>query len=215
MTPDLMQRLWSGAEKLGVNLDSEQRRQLQLFASEIELWNPRLGLVNAEGEELISKHFLDSLAAVPRITQVIQEMGYGNRVAAVDLGSGNGFPGIVLQIAIPQLRMTLVERSSKRCGFLRNVAALLPALPLQIQQCDLSDVDGEFSLVFSRAFRPLQPGIVAGMQRITAPDGTWILYKGDPENARNELETAGLEGEVLPLQIPGVSEKRCLVVCRS
>ena len=210
MTARELQLLEEGIATLGLRLDDSQVRSLQRYAAEIELWNPRLGLVHAAGSELICKHFLDSLAAVPYIEGLIGS----HETAAADLGSGNGFPGVVLAIALPQLRITLVERSGKRCGFLRNVAALLPEVSLTVQQQDLSGVAGSYQLLVSRAFRPLQPAIVEQMQRITADNGSWVLYKGDHDTARQELDSAGLAASIVPLEVPGVEGKRCLAVCR-
>ncbi|GAB6089298.1 16S rRNA (guanine(527)-N(7))-methyltransferase RsmG [Spirochaeta dissipatitropha] len=201
--------LIEGAAELGIELSEGEIKALSVYADEIALWNPKLGLVNAEGEELIRKHFLDSMAAVPFLRDFLAR----ERVlTAADLGSGNGFPGVVLQILLPDVRFTLVERSGKRCGFLRNVSALLPGIELEVLQAELSQVDASFDLLVSRAFRPLQPEITAGMQRITAAGGSWVLYKGDSRKAAAELEAAGLQGGILPLKVPGVAEQRCLAL---
>ncbi|AFG38761.1 16S rRNA (guanine(527)-N(7))-methyltransferase RsmG [Spirochaeta africana] len=214
------QLLADGARQLGVVLDDRQLRDLHLYGREIALWNPRLGLVNASGPELIRKHFLDSLAGVPYLLDRVSDAAASDTAASdtatsvADLGSGNGFPGVVLQIAMPRLRVTLVERSGKRCGFLRNIAALLPDYSLQVVQQDLAAVSDSYAVLVSRAFRPLQPEIVAGMRRITAPGGHWVLYKGDPATAGAELDAAGISGRIQPLQVPGVSEQRCLAICQ-
>ncbi len=206
--------LWSGVSEIGLELSDQQRDALLLFWREIQFWNQRIGLVGAKGEELVRKHFLDSLAAVPFIARRIELMrekpGRSDPVSLVDLGSGNGFPGIVLKIALPHVSFTLVERSAKRCGFLKNVAALLPNLELKIIQSDLALVSGQWDIVVSRAFRPLEEEIVQGMKMITKPEGEWILYKGDPKQAMAELAKAGIEGEIFPIAVPGVAEQRCL-----
>lgn len=204
-----MTLLVTGAAELGIDLSADEMRALSIYADEIALWNPKLGLVNAEGEELIRKHFLDSMAAIPFLRDFLRREPVQT---AADLGSGNGFPGVVLQILLPEIRFTLVERSGKRCGFLRNVSALLPGMELEVLQSELSQVDASFDLLVSRAFRPLQPEITAGMQRITAAGGSWVLYKGDSQKAAAELEAAGIKGGILPLKVPGVTEQRCLAL---
>lgn len=219
MTTAEQEILLQGAAQIGVELSQQQRTWLVTFAAELELWNPRAGLVNAEGETLVRKHFLDSLAAVPVIRAELGLDTAGNNAAsgsipAADLGSGNGFPGIVLQIAIPELRMHLVERSAKRCGFLRNCAALLPDCPLTILQQELSECRDRYRLIVSRAFRPLHPDIANGMKNITDDDGIWMLYKGNHSTAETECKEAGLTARIVPLQVPGLTEQRCLVVHR-
>ncbi len=210
MNKRMLQLLEEGLETLGVGLDSRQMDAILLFGRELELWNSVIGLTGAKGEELIQKHFLDSLAAVPIIQEFVNCCG----PQLVDLGAGNGFPGIVLQIAIPELNVTLLERSQKRCGFLQNVAALLPQFQIQVQQQDLSRLQGNYDIVTSRAFRPLQDDIVADMKRITKKGGVWALYKGDPAAAQLEAESAGLQTELMDIQVPGLEAKRCLAVFR-
>ena len=98
--------LTDGLSKLDIPLSPDQQRQLDIYWSELAMWNGKYGLVNASGDELVIKHFLDSLTAVP----VLKELPFGT---ACDVGSGGGFPGLVLAVAFPDKKFTLVERSGK------------------------------------------------------------------------------------------------------
>ena len=112
------QSLTSGAAELGIRLSD---RQLRLFSLHYSLLlthrTHRLTTITDPAHAAI-KHFLDSLTAL-----VLREIRPGERVA--DIGSGAGFPGLVLAVARPHASYTLVESNLKRAAFLREAAAAL------------------------------------------------------------------------------------------
>ena len=101
------------AEEIDINLTVEQ---LWKFYSYMELlieWNEKINLTAIiEPEEIILKHFIDSLTIYKYIEK-------DNKV--VDVGTGAGFPGIPLKIANPELKITLVDSLNKRLIFLQDV----------------------------------------------------------------------------------------------
>ena len=102
-----------GLLELGISLSAAQQKQLETYWSELALWNGKYGLVNASGEALVIKHFLDSFSAVP----LLKTMTFDT---ACDVGSGGGFPGLVLAVAFPDKKFTLIERSGKKYLGLRK-----------------------------------------------------------------------------------------------
>ena len=112
----------SSLQSLGIAFDSDQMIQLNAYIAELELWNPTYKLVGAEGEELITRHIIDSLSSVPVMEELLHSLGPDAEIA--DLGSGAGLPGIPLAIALKDYRFTLVERMGRRVGFLRNALAM-------------------------------------------------------------------------------------------
>lgn len=101
------------AEEIDIDLNVEQ---LWKFYSYMELlieWNEKINLTAIiEPEEIILKHFIDSLTIYKYIEK-------DNKV--VDVGTGAGFPGIPLKIANPELKITLVDSLNKRLIFLQDV----------------------------------------------------------------------------------------------
>ena len=101
------------AEEIDIDLNVEQ---LWKFYSYMELlieWNEKINLTTIiEPEEIILKHFIDSLTIYKYIEK-------DNKV--VDVGTGAGFPGIPLKIANPELKITLVDSLNKRLNFLQDV----------------------------------------------------------------------------------------------
>ncbi len=201
---------------------------IERYVGELELWNPKLGLVEASGPELVTKHLLDCLAGFPLLMTVLaqyspeSQQNGGVVLRLADIGSGAGLPGVLLTLALNRLwsqsfSMTLVEKQQRRVGFLLNVKALLTINNLEICQESLEAVglraQGTFHLVTARAFRPLDVPVMADLFRLLRPEGQLFLYKGRRDRINEELRTAHLAQDssgvrVLPLQVPGLDDER-------
>lgn len=111
----------SGAKELGIELTDVQIGQFYKYYELLTEWNKVMNLTAiTELDEVVSKHFLDSLAlvkAVPRMGEKAERV--------IDVGTGAGFPGIPLKIAFSKLQMTLLDSLNKRIGFLNEVIGQL------------------------------------------------------------------------------------------
>ncbi|MCP4160322.1 MAG: 16S rRNA (guanine(527)-N(7))-methyltransferase RsmG, partial [Deltaproteobacteria bacterium] len=198
-------------KELNLDYSKRQLKLLNIYISEIELWNPRYGLVNAKGDMLVIKHILDSLTGV----KIVKSF---NKRDLADVGSGAGLPGIPLAIMMPELKVTLIERSGKRVRFLRSIKAMLALDNLSICEMDLKDVKTKYDLVTFRAFKPVEPEIMKLLMRILDKNGKMIAYKGKKENVKMEMDMvkdiASVEN-IFPVFIPGINDERTLVVYRS
>lgn len=176
----------SSLESLGIAFDTDQMAQLNAYIAELELWNPIYKLVGAQGDELITKHIIDSLSSVPVLEGVLASLGPDARVA--DLGSGAGLPGIPLAIALKGHHFTLVERMERRVGFLRNALAICRlGERVEVLPRDLKEVDQTFDLITFRAFRPLYE-ILDLVEPLLKDDGVVCAYKGQASSLNEELE---------------------------
>jgi 16S rRNA (guanine527-N7)-methyltransferase len=109
-------RLREDAAEFGVQLSPEQLSALATYRDLLCEWNQRFNLTAiADPEEVLTKHFLDSLS-------VARVLNLGRRKTLIDVGTGAGFPGLVLKIAYPHLRVTLLDSLEKRLRFLDRVA---------------------------------------------------------------------------------------------
>ncbi len=215
---DLLSR---GLAALGLDPGEDRLPRLVKYAQEIELWNPAYGLVKASGDELLVKHILDSLAALP----VLERLGLPrDRIA--DLGSGAGLPGIPLAIFLPGSAVTLVERMERRVRFLENQKARLGLSNVAIVQAEAERAPGgPFDLVTFRAFRPFsERKLFLGVTKLVPAGGAIAAYKGRLQTAREELAALAPDpvlgplaarAEVLPLTVPFLEEERCLVILRA
>lgn len=115
----LREFLVESANGLGIRLTDQQTRQFLVFLSHLLTWNRTINLTAiTEPYEIISKHFIDSLAALNAFNFPFQ-----SRV--VDVGTGAGFPGIPLRIVRSDLRLVLIEPSQKKTSFLHSIVGAL------------------------------------------------------------------------------------------
>lgn len=167
-------------EKLDVSRETLDR--LECYAALLEKWNSAINLVSAGSlEDLWRRHMLDSaqlLSYLPR-TQ-------GQRLTLVDLGSGAGFPGMVLSI-MSKMDVHLVESDQRKAIFLREVArevgsdAHIHAVRIEQMKPFAADV------VTARALAPL-PQLLDYSERFLARGGTALFLKG--QSAQSEVAEA-------------------------
>ena len=101
--------------KLGIKLTDKQINQLEQFYNLLIEWNEKINLTRITSkEEVYLKHFYDSLT----ISKVIN---LKNSKTLCDVGTGAGFPGIVLKIVYPNLKITLVDALQKRVNYLNTI----------------------------------------------------------------------------------------------
>jgi len=207
MSSDLLSE---GLSLLGLDGRGTEAEGLRRYIGELERWNKRIGLVNATGEELVVKHILDSLAPL----NVIRSMPH-SRMA--DIGSGGGLPGIPLAICLPDAEFTLVERSGKKAGFLRDCCITLKLSDrVRVLECDVKDVKATFDIVVFRALGKLSE-CAEQLFRIAGSCGILAAYKGRRDVA--EAEVASIrplcsEVEIKKITVPFLEEERHLVILK-
>ena len=105
-----------GAGEYGINLNYKLVYQLLFYIELLREWNEKINLTAiTEPEEIITKHFLDSMS--------VFSTGYIKKGdSVIDVGTGAGFPGLVMKIAEPGINLTLLDSLNKRIGFLKTVS---------------------------------------------------------------------------------------------
>ena len=200
--------LAEGLDRLGISLSDFQHHQLETYWSELKLWNSRYGLVNADGDELIIKHFLDSFSAVP----VLKTLDFDT---ICDVGSGGGFPGLVLSIYFPEKKCTLIERSAKKALFLANTAVMMHASNVEVLAEDADLVSQKFDLVLFRALGQFG-SYFPTLYRLTAPGGHLFAFKGKKSEVRRE--TGALPADIqdrskcISAHVPFLDDERNFVI---
>ncbi|RKH63976.1 16S rRNA (guanine(527)-N(7))-methyltransferase RsmG [Corallococcus aberystwythensis] len=108
-------QLASGCSALGVTVGPDVGPQLQRLMAELLKWNAKVNLTAITApEEVLEKHFLDSLAVLPEVT---------GATSLLDLGAGAGFPGLPLKLVLPGMGVTLVDTVGKKIAFIKATAA--------------------------------------------------------------------------------------------
>lgn len=111
-------------EKLNIFLNEEQLLKLDKFYNLLISWNEKINLTRiVSKEDVYLKHFYDSLT-------LIKEIDLTKNLTLCDVGTGAGFPGIVLKIVFPNLRITLIDALQKRVNYLNEI----------IKELELSDI---------------------------------------------------------------------------
>ena len=203
------QLLAEGLRRLRIDCPPARLEALERYRLELERWNQRYGFVKASGNDLVVRHFLDSLAGLPVLARL------SPRRTVLDVGSGAGFPGLPLALFLEDSQFVLLERSARKAAFLANVVALLGLGNVRVLELELRGLKERFDLVIFRAWSPLGRELPA-LRRVLAPEGRIAAYKGRRERIEQELEQARLpEAEVVPLQVPFLAEERHLVLLRA
>ncbi|WP_277058473.1 16S rRNA (guanine(527)-N(7))-methyltransferase RsmG [Trichlorobacter lovleyi] len=144
--------LTKAVAELNLELTEQQYGACELLLQELLRWNKKINLTAITGrDEMTIKHLIDSLHLVP-------ELRPGDRI--LDVGSGAGFPALVLAIVRPDCLITSIDAVGKKISFQKHIGRLLKLTNLEPLhgRVELLAVDrsGEFDLVTSRAFSSLE-----------------------------------------------------------
>jgi 16S rRNA (guanine527-N7)-methyltransferase len=166
----------------------------------------------------VEKHFLDSLTLMPVIQQYGLEQQGDGETTLVDVGTGAGFPGLVLAIALPKLAVTLVEPRQKRVSFLRHIIRTLGLTNVQVKDQRIEPGQGwegsEPTFITSRAVAAIEV-FLPMIESITAAK-TVVIMMGAEEvqtGEKNELHSLGwqqMEGR--KFQLPFSRHPRVLTL---
>ena len=211
--------LGQGLARMGISLpDPAAMERLSVYCDELLKWNRKVNLVAraATRAEILEKHFLDSLTLLP----LLQEGGR-EPPSLLDVGSGAGFPGLVLKIAWPGLPVTLVEPRQKRAFFLSHLIRTLGLEGVEVLRVRLAEgaepdplAGQRFEVITSRAFADLTT-FLALVSPYLRPSGRIIAMKGPHGTA--ELDSLG-KNPAWPLitsrtwQLPFSKGQRLLLV---
>jgi len=216
---ELLRKDDSETERLTAGRSEKIISLLERYIKEIELFNSAYGLVSADSaKEIIIRHIFDSLAPLGKISRLLSEKEKTDTPQIADAGSGAGFPGIPLAIALPEYNFSLIERMGRRAGFLYNTTAILGLSNITVEEAELEKTEnGRFSLITFRAFKPLEPKLLKTLLNVCVKGGVIAAYKGRLEKIKQEispLEKICGEWEAIPCSVPFLDEERHLLVIR-
>ena len=121
------------AQRYNIELSSEQLNMLDKYSEMLVEWNFKINLTAiTDSEEIMTRHFEDSIAMLKYVDSPINS-------SLIDIGTGAGFPGMVLKIIRPDLKITLLDSLNKRISFLNTVS---DKLCLDINTVHLRAEDG-------------------------------------------------------------------------
>ncbi len=172
--------------------------QLKTYAALLKEWNEKMNLTAiSEESEVVEKHFYDCL--IP--AKVFSFEGK----SICDLGTGAGFPGLVLAIAFPTSQITLVDATLKKCHFLEEVIKALGLKNVKIvnARAETYSARESFDIVTGRAVAPL-PELLEISVALVKVGGIFLAMKGS--KGKEELAASKHAIEVLHLSIERIDE---------
>jgi len=200
-------------ELLGISITNDQLKQLASFYNLLIEWNEKINLTAiVEEKEVYLKHFYDSLTLV----KVVDLSG---DLSLCDVGSGAGFPGIVLKIMFPNLRITLIDSLNKRIIYLNDVIKRLELKNIEaihVRMEDYSKLNVEkFDIITARAVASIS--VLAEVSVVALKiEGKLIFMKANGEeelkDAKNAFDKLKLEViNVVNFLLPIENSNRMLV----
>lgn len=162
-------------EKFNISINEDKIKKFEKYYELLVFYNSKFNITAiTERQEVIIKHFVDSVLGVERIT--------GNKL--IDIGSGGGFPALPIKIMKEDISLTMVEATGKKCEFLKTVASelgLKEVVVINGRAEDLSqkpDFREQFDCCTARAVARLNTLLEYTMPFIKV-GGRFVSYKGD------------------------------------
>lgn len=197
--------LATGIKELSLDLNEKQHEQLLDYLALLVKWNSVYNLTSVRDPmQMATLHLLDSLAAVPAFT------GARN---VLDVGAGGGLPGIVLAIAMPDIKVSLIDTVHKKTAFLKQVKAELGLANATVYTSKVQEVTvpAKFDVITSRAFADLSD-FVEWSGQLLDEGGKFIALKGvAPPEERERLPAPWKITDLQPIRVPGLDAERHLV----
>jgi 16S rRNA (guanine527-N7)-methyltransferase len=174
-------------KKINIELNDIQSKQLEKYYELLIEYNKVMNLTNiVEKDQVYLKHFYDSLTIIKIIDL--------NKVNSLcDIGTGAGFPGMVLKIVFPNLKVTLLDSLNKRINFLNKVIEELDLKNIETIHTRAEDYAKEnrnkFDITTARAVAHLSTLLEYSIP-MTKENGYFVALKGNIEQEKEEVENA-------------------------
>lgn len=184
----------------------ETGQRLDALVAELRRWQKAKNLVSsATLDEVWTRHVADSLQLLNHAPQARRWL---------DLGSGGGFPGLVLGIRLAELggHIDLVESNARKCAFLRHAARLTGA-PVTVHNARIEDVvdsfAGKVEAVTARALAPL-PLLLDWCKELLRTGATGVFPKG--QHLEAELTAAAKYWKIQATTFPSVTDSAAAIL---
>lgn len=199
--------------KMGIEIKETQLILLDQFYHLMMEWNEKINLTRiTEEEDVYLKHFYDSLT----LNKVVD---LKEKSTLCDVGTGAGFPGIVLKIVFPKLKVTLIDSLQKRVNYLNEVIKELDLKDIEAIHVRGEEYKGQFDVVTSRAVANIEK-LVDYTMHLVSKNGVFVAMKGNIEEELTDLVRQKLSKKyqiekIEQFQLPKEKSIRSLVVMKN
>ena len=219
-----MNKLVNICNKINIEISDDQ---INCFEKYYELLIEKNKVMNltaiTDKEDVIVKHFIDSIALIPYLTD--KGININNKLKIIDIGTGAGFPGLPLKIMMPDVKFTLLDSLNKRVSFLNEVIDELKLKDIEALHGRAEDYASDnkyrekYDICVSRAVANLST-LSEYCIPFVKEDGFFISYKaGESEeeinNSKNAIKILGGKiNKVEEFILPGTDASRVFVFIR-
>lgn len=202
--------LYEELEKLGIVLNNNQKEQLEEFYNILIEENKKINLTRiVEKEDVYLKHFYDSLTIVKAVDLTKVD-------TLCDVGTGAGFPGIVLKIVFPHIKITLIDSLLKRVNYLNETISKLKLKDIEAIHTRSEDYEGEFDIVTSRAVANLNK-LIPWSIHLLKKSGAMIVMKANVEDELLDIDKVLKKhhckiDDIVKFKLPKEDSNRALVI---
>lgn len=203
----------TAVKELGISITNKQLEQLNEYHKALVEWNKKINLTSITDEkEVYLKHFYDSLT-------LFKEYDLTKDISLCDVGTGAGFPGVVLKIVFPNLKITLVDSLQKRLKFLDYVIKLLDLKDVELVHERMEDYskhnEERFDIITSRAVAKVKILVEISFKALKI-SGHLILMKASFEEELSDAEKiikdiGGKVVDVNTFKLPIENSQRALI----
>ncbi len=160
--------LVEGIQQLQIPLSMDALEKIRVYLDYLAHWNKTYNLTAIKNqEEMIVKHVLDSLSAYPFVQ--------GKH--CIDVGTGPGLPGLILALALPEIKFVLLDSQIKKIQFLRRVLREIPLENVHVCHERVENHRSSYDVILSRAFASLSD-MIQDTAHLLAPSGYFLAMKG-------------------------------------
>ena len=187
-------------KKLNIEVTDEKLELLEKFYNLLVEWNEKINLTTiVEKDKVYLKHFYDSLT-------LTKEIDFTKDITLCDVGSGAGFPGIVIKIFFPNVKITLIDSLQKRVNYLNEVIKELNLKDINAEHFRMEDYsrlhEEEFDYITARAVANI--GIISEISvRAVKLNGHMVFMKA---NCDDELDIFLAYCQKLGLKLENTNE---------
>ncbi|GAB4581275.1 MAG: 16S rRNA (guanine(527)-N(7))-methyltransferase RsmG [Anaerolineales bacterium] len=203
-----------------LSLTTSQRVAFSQYAELLQAWNQKFNLTAIHTpDEIWSRHFLDSITCLRAMHNTPVDR-------VIDVGTGAGFPGLVLKIVCPDMHLTLVESVGKKAAFCAEVVRILGLENVDIHPTRAEELGhspehrAQYDWAVARAVAPL-PVLAEYLLPFVKEGGKMLAQKGretaqELNQAKNAFTLLGGElDQILPVPVPGGDAHTLIVVAKT
>ena len=200
-------------EKLDISPTLDQLDKLEKYYELLISWNEKINLTRiVSKEDVYLKHFYDSLT-------LVKAVDLSKTPTLCDVGTGAGFPGIVLKILFPSIKITLVDSLQKRVNFLNEVIKELELDDITAIHSRGEDFKGSFDVVTSRAVANIE-NLLSYTMHLVSKNGIFIAMKGNideelPGDVVSRINKKYDIKEIIRFKLPIEESNRSLVIIKN